>query len=87
MYFEGMTELLKDIRIDPQKLREARGQRTQAEAGRAAGVTKQSIWNYENRIAEPSGLVLAKLCVFYQVPIESLITAESSQLGTLELDK
>lgn len=73
-------EELKSIRIDPAKLRHARGNRGLTESAVAVGLTKQQLWNYENGQGEAPSSAIAKLCLLYQVPIETLTTASADFL-------
>lgn len=67
----GMSEL-HNISIDPQKLVQARGERSMAEVARATGLSRQQLWNYENALFKPSADTVARLCLYYQIPIEKL---------------
>ncbi len=73
-------EELKDIKIDPEKLRQARGDRGLSESARAIGVTRQQLWNYENDCGEPPSSAIARLCLLYGVSIESLVNADKKTL-------
>lgn len=70
-----MTEL-EQVKIDPGKLRAARGCRKLSEVARIVGVSKQNLWNYENGHNQMSAATLAKLCILYKTPIEKLTTAD-----------
>lgn len=64
---------LQAIKIDHQKLKAARGDRGLTEVARTIGISKQQLWNYENGLYEPPSATVAKLCLLYQVPIETLL--------------
>jgi len=69
-----------NIKIDPEKLRQARGERGLSESARAIGVTRQQLWNYENDCGEPPSSVIAKLCLLYGVSIQSLVNVDQKTL-------
>lgn len=73
-------ENLSQIRIDPQKLKAARGERGLTEVARIVGISKQQLWNYENGFSELPAATIAKLCLLYQVPIEDLTNAAQNFL-------
>lgn len=68
---------LKNIRIDPTKLKLARGARGLTESARSVGISKQSLCNYESGRSEPPSSAIAKLCLLYQVPIDQLVSPEA----------
>lgn len=68
-------ENLHEIKIDPVKLKAARGERGLTEVARIVGISKQQLWNYENGISELPATTIAKLCLLYQTPIEKLTNA------------
>jgi predicted transcriptional regulator len=70
---KGM-ETLTEIRIDPAKLRAARGDRSIASVAREIGISRQQLWNYENDLAAVSANVIARLCHLYGVQITDLAT-------------
>lgn len=72
---------VKHIEFDAQKLREARGDRSQTEVAQAVGITKQMLWNYENGQGDPSSAVVLRLCVFYQKPIEFFMKATAAEIS------
>lgn len=74
---------LQEIQIDYQKLRDARGERGLTEVARTIGISKQQLWNYENAFSEPSPATLAKLCLLYQIQIETLTNATEKLLKKL----
>lgn len=67
-------ETITNIRVDPARLKEARGDRSPSAVAREVGVTRQQIWNYENGHSAPSGDIVARLCRLYGVDIEQLTT-------------
>jgi len=73
-------ENLSQIKIDPKKLKAARGDRGLTEVARIVGISKQQLWNYENGLSELPGTTIAKLCLLYQVPIEQLTNAAKNFL-------
>jgi len=70
-----MSEL-ENIKIDPAKLRAARGDRKLSEVARVVGVSRQNISNYEKGHNQPSAVILARLCILYKTPIENLVTPD-----------
>lgn len=74
---------LKDLKIDPERLRAARGERTQTEVAEKIGVTRQHIWNWESGTANPPSPALAQLCLLYGVSVESLTNAQDIFLQNL----
>jgi hypothetical protein len=70
-----MSEL-EHIKIDPLKLRAARGDRKLIDAARAVGISSQRLWNYENGHSEMPAAIAAKLCILCQTSIEKLTTAD-----------
>lgn len=74
-------ENLSQIKIDPQKLKAARGDRGLTEVARIVGISKQQLWNYENGLSELPAATIAKLCLLYRVPIEQLTNATKNFLG------
>jgi len=68
-------ENLHEIKIDPRKLKAARGERGLTEVARIVGISKQQLWNYENGMSELPATTIAKLCLLYQTPIEQLTNA------------
>jgi transcriptional regulator with XRE-family HTH domain len=78
-YSCGLSEL-KNIKIDPVKLRAARGDRKLSEVARIVSASKQILWNYENGHNQMSAAPLAKLCILYQTSIEDLTTADENFL-------
>lgn len=75
VYICDMSKL-EQIKIDPLKLRAARGDRKLTEVAQNVGISKQSLWNYENGHNEMPAVTVAKLCILYQIPIESLTTVD-----------
>jgi transcriptional regulator with XRE-family HTH domain len=73
---------LEHIKIDPLKLRAARGDRKLIDVARAIGVSKRSLWNYENGHNEMPAATAAKLCILYKISIETLTTADEVFLKT-----
>jgi len=71
---------LQGIKIDPEKLKAARGERGLTAVASIIGISKQQLWNYENGLYEPSSSTLAKLCLLYQVSIESLVNIDRKNL-------
>lgn len=71
---------LQEIKIDPEKLKAARGERGLTAVASAIGISKQQLWNYENGLSEPSSSTIAKLCLLYQVSIESLLSTGKKSL-------
>jgi predicted transcriptional regulator len=70
-----MSEL-EHIKIDPLKLRAARGDRKLIDAARAVGISGQRLWNYENGHSEMPATIAAKLRILYRASIEKLTTAD-----------
>jgi transcriptional regulator with XRE-family HTH domain len=71
---------LENIKIDPVKLRAARGERKLSEVALIVGVSEQNLWNYENGHNQISAVTLAKLCILYQTSAEDLTTADENFL-------
>jgi transcriptional regulator with XRE-family HTH domain len=69
-----MSEMEK-IKIDPAKLRTARGDRKLSDVARTVGISKQNLSNYEKGHNQPSAVILARLCILYETRIENLVTA------------
>lgn len=67
---------LGQIKIDPLKVRAARGDRKLIDVARAIGISKQSLWSYENGHNEMPAATVAKLCILYKIPIEKLTTTD-----------
>lgn len=63
-----------NIEISPDKLREARGNRTQEFVAEAVGVTRQYLSMIENGYCTPGGKLLIKLCALYDVNLADLTT-------------
>lgn len=62
-----------NVEISPHKLRRARGKRTQTEAARLAGISRQALWLIETGRTKPTGDVLVRLCLLYGVQLHDLI--------------
>lgn len=75
-----MANALKDLKIDPEKLRSARGARKLTEVAESIGITKQRLWNYESGLYSPPANVIAQLCFLYQVKIEEITTISENLL-------
>lgn len=65
-------ESLTHIEIDPNALRAARGEKTQEEAGALVGVTGGQISRYELGQDAPSGNVLLRLMLAFDVSASDL---------------
>ncbi len=68
------------IEIDGSKLKTLREIKnlTFKDVGDAVGVGRGTIYNYEQGNAAPSSKVLARLCAFFNVPIEVFTTTENN---------
>ena len=60
---------LQELRIDPDKLRAARGSRKAASVARLLGISRSSLNHYEKGRQNPPGDILARLLTFYGVNI------------------
>ncbi len=81
--YKSRMDELKDIAIDPVKLREARGERKLTKVAATIGISKQRLWNYENGLYDPPSDVIARLSLLYKIPIERLTTASEKFLKKL----
>lgn len=63
---------LPEVRIDPNKLREARGERVQSHVARDVGIDRQRLSDYERGVCDPPADVLARLCILYGIDISHL---------------
>lgn len=61
-----------DVSISPEKLRKARGSRTQEFVADMIGITRQYLYKVESGECTPGGDILAKLCRLYDVEISEL---------------
>lgn len=59
------------------RLRELRGERTQAEVAEKLGLKPSTYTSYENSICEPSMANLIKMADFYNVSLDTLFGRES----------
>lgn len=66
-----------DSVIDLEQLKKARGLRSLNDVGKAVGLSRQQIWNYENGDSEPPLSVLIKLADLYGVKVEKLINQKN----------
>lgn len=66
---------LMTLKIDPEKVRAARGGRSPTEVARAVGVSYTQLWNIESGKSRPSAEVLIRLCSLYGVELSTLTTA------------
>lgn len=67
------TETLAiDVKIDYNKLKEARGTRRVTAVAQAIGISRQMLWNIENGKKMPSRDTLVKLCFLYDLDIKQL---------------
>jgi transcriptional regulator with XRE-family HTH domain len=64
---------LTEVEIDHEKLKAARGKLTPTQVAGVVGVTPQQIWNIENGVKNPSGNLLARLCLLYGVDLRELL--------------
>ena len=73
---------LNQVTVKPELLAKARAASglSQAEAGRRAGVTRATVWAYENGQGKPSGEVLARLIILYGVSVEYLTGITNEQV-------
>ena len=78
---EGSNRLSENIRI----LRMAYGE-TQNELGKAIGVEKNAIYNYEKGIRELDRYMIAAIAKHYSISAEELVSADLSQLGRIVVD-
>jgi len=63
---------LNKIRLDPSKLKQARGHRKVKEVAALVGVTPQMLCNYEAGTHDPSSSVVLRLCLLYGLEITAL---------------
>ena len=63
------------IRLDAGKIKTARGARGVMETAKELGISRQHLWQVESGRMVPSGDILARLCIYYRVPVEDLICA------------
>lgn len=68
-----------NIEISPEKLCEARGNRTQEYVAEAVGVTRQYLSMIENGKCTPGGKLLIKLCALYDVELSNLIVKSNGK--------
>lgn len=54
------------------KLRKLRGEKTVKEVAEALGVTRQSIWNYENDIRVPKDEMKVKIAKLYNSSVQEI---------------
>lgn len=66
-----------DSVIDLEKLKKARGMRSQSDVAKALGLSRQQIWNYENGTSEPPLSILIKLAELYGIRVETLIVQKN----------
>jgi DNA-binding XRE family transcriptional regulator len=64
---------LTDFRIDPEKLKTARGVISQTQAANACGVTRGQIHAIESGRSQPSAKLLARLCILYDKDVRDLL--------------
>lgn len=64
-----MNMKLIRLTVRPELLRRAREASglTQAQAARALGISRQSIWSYEHGRGRPSADVFLRMCVLYRI--------------------
>lgn len=67
-------ENLKQVVVDPLKLRRLRGSVSRAHIGRQIGVGASQVANYENGERTPPGDKLLRLMILYNAKPEDLIT-------------
>jgi transcriptional regulator with XRE-family HTH domain len=65
---------LRDINIDPHKLKTLRGSVDRGTIGEQIGVGASQISNYENGLRKPSADKLLRLLVLYNAKAEDIIT-------------
>jgi transcriptional regulator with XRE-family HTH domain len=58
---------LQKVKLDPNKLRDLRGERSQTDVGTAIGVTGGQISNIENGAKKPSAEGLLRLMLLYDI--------------------
>lgn len=63
----------KTIRVDPAKLRQARGDKKSTDLARALDISKQRMWNYENGIRDIPESVLRQICKKCCVSVASVL--------------
>ena len=78
-----MVDEIKDLKIDPEKLRNARGTRKLTEVAESIGISKQRLWNYESGLYSPPADVIAQLCLLYHIKVEEITTASDILLKKL----
>jgi transcriptional regulator with XRE-family HTH domain len=64
---------IQEIRVDPERLRKARGSRSPSVVATELGITRQRLWQIENGNGVPSGDVLARMCELYGKEIKELV--------------
>ncbi len=74
---------LADIRLNPAKLREARGERTVRQVASLVGVSPQHISMIERGLSQPSADVLLRLCRLYQIDLSDLVIEERRRSKSL----
>jgi len=77
LYAAGMSAI--NVKISPEKLREARGNRTQEFVAEAVGVSRQYLSMIENGVCVPGGSLLIKLCSLYDVEFSDLIQSNGKK--------
>lgn len=60
------------LELSPEKLRKARGSRTQLFVAQTVGITRQYLSKIESGECTPGGDILVKLCAFYDVELSEL---------------
>lgn len=70
---------IMDTAIDLERLKKARGLRSQSEVAKAVGVSRQQIWHYENGISEPPLSVLIKLANLYGIKLQEVVNQKNLQ--------
>lgn len=63
---------LSKIKIDANKLKQARGSRKIKDVAALVGITPQMLCNYEAGTHDPSSSVMLRLCLLYGIAITSL---------------
>jgi transcriptional regulator with XRE-family HTH domain len=69
-------ETIRNVDIDPAKLKAARGDRSPSEVAKLFGIERQHLWAIENGSRKPSAPLLIRLCLFYGVGLKDIISAE-----------
>lgn len=63
---------IQEIKIDPERLRKARGSRSPSVVASELGITRQRLWQIEAGNGVPSGDIVARMCELYGKDVREL---------------